>query len=357
MFYVFHGDEEFTRSEQIAELKARIVRDGMGDLNITTLDGRAVGLGKLVNACNVMPFLTERRLIIVEGLLQRFDPPTRSPEKSGPRASPDARDADYAQELGAYLTRLPPSTRLVFVESKPLNRANPILKQALQSANGYVREFRRLGDAELRDWVRRRARQKGTDITREAVALLVSSVGHDLRLLDQELEKLAAYVSYARPITDREVRILVSAAHEANVFALVDALGLRNRPRALQQLRELLDSGASELYILAMIARQVRLILSVKDLAEEKGLDRQTIRRELRISHSFILDKLLRQSPRFSMEELEALQRAILKSDQAIKTGRIEGELALELLVIQMSQPSRGVSAPAHQGKSRSRTR
>ena len=42
MFYILHGDEEFLRSEEVARLKAEILSDGMGDLNITTLDGRRV---------------------------------------------------------------------------------------------------------------------------------------------------------------------------------------------------------------------------------------------------------------------------------------------------------------------------
>ncbi|OGO05876.1 MAG: DNA polymerase III subunit delta, partial [Chloroflexi bacterium RBG_13_56_8] len=327
MYYILHGDEEFTRSERVAQLKARIAHDGMGDLNITTLDGRALELGELINACNAMPFLTQRRLIIVEGLLERFDPHARQA---------NGANTEYANKLAAYLKQLPPSTRLVFVERKTLSRANPILKQALQNKDGHVTEFNPLKNSDLNHWIQERAKEKGAEIAREAVSLLVSFVSEDLRMLDRELEKLAAYANYARPISSQDVRTLVSAAHDANVFALVDAIGLRNEQLALKELHELLASGANELYILTMIARQVRLLLSVKELAEEKNLRPDDIRREAQISHSFILDRLLRQTPRFTMHELETLQRAVLESDQAIKTGEIEAELALELLLIQI---------------------
>ena len=361
MFYILHGDEEFVRSEEIAKLKAQIVQNGMGDLNIAMFDGRKTGLDELINACSTLPFLTNRRLVIVENLLQRFDPQGRSGRTSGTAATTPTGESDsvslgkgaheansepnreYAKGLLAYLRNLPPTTRLIFVEDKSLSRRNPILKQAPEIPNSYVREFRALDTPKLHDWIRQRAKAKGAAIERSAVSLLVSFVGQDLRLLSQELEKLAAYVGYARSISGDDVKALVSVASEENIFALVDSLGLRNRRQAMRHLQDLLASGASDLYLLAMIARQVRLILSVKDLGKEQGLKPDEIRRELHISHQFIVDKLLQQSRQFSMEELEDILRRLVEIDQAIKTGRIEGSLALELLVLAICrrQPGR----------------
>jgi DNA polymerase III subunit delta len=338
MFYILHGDEEFTRSEEVARLKAHVATAGLGDLNIAVLDGRQVALNELISACNTLPFLGDKRLIIVEGLLQRFEPRERARGKAsaGDATSTPARETESVEKLAAYLPHLPPSTRLVFVESRTLGRNNPILKLAQGDQESHVREFKAPGDDELPEWIRRRAEKKRASIAREAVALLATLIGPNLRLLDQELEKLAALANYARPITGQDVHALVSAGHEADIFALVDTLGVRNRERAMQQLQELLLSGANELYLLTMIARQIRLILAAKDLAQEKKLKPEEIRRELHISHGFIVDKLLRQGQQFSAEELEAIQGRVLETDQAIKTGRIEPRLALELLTLEI---------------------
>ncbi len=333
MFYILHGDEEFTRSEELAKLKAQMARSGMGDLNITVLDGRKVELAELINVCNTMPFLTDRRMVIVENLLQRFEPRERSEDASSTTAS-SPKESEYAAKLGAYLEQLPPFTRLIFVENKLLSRNNPILKKAQGRQDSHIREFSPLAAEALPDWVRSRATAKRISVARDAAQALVARVGPNLRLLDQELEKLAAYVNYARPVSVEDVRALVSEDHEGNIFALVDMLGLRQRERAMQQLQELLLGGANELYILTMIARQVRLILAAKDLAQTRRLKPEEIRRELRIAHGFVLDKLLRQAQQFSFEELVTVHRRVLEADQAIKTGRIEPRLALELLVL-----------------------
>jgi DNA polymerase-3 subunit delta len=352
MYYIFYGDEEFTRSEEVAKLKAHIMSDGMGDLNITVLDGRKASLDGVVTACSTLPFLTSRRLVIVENLLQRFDPRERASDKSEVAA-----EAEPAEKLAAYLLHLPPTTRLLFVENNPLSPKNPILKGAQQTKDAYIREFKTSVEGELQNWLLRRAKEKGASMGREAASLLISFVGHDLRLLDQELEKLAALANYARPIMEADIRALVSPTYEDDIFALVDSFGLRDREGAMQQLQRLLANGANELYLLTMIARQFRQILAVKDLAEEGRLNLKEIRRELHISHDFIVEKLLRQGRQFEMAELEAILGKVLGVDQAIKTGRIEGRLALELLVVDLCHRRAGGLAHSYQGKSRSRTR
>lgn len=331
MYYIFHGDEEFTRSEEVAKLKAQVMRDGMGDLNITVLDGRKASLEELITACDTLPFLTHRRLVIVEGFLQRLEPR----ERSGDRAD-SPPEAGLAAQLAAYLQRLPPTTRLLFVENVSLSAKNPILKVAQQTKEAYVRAFQTPSGGELQSWVQRRAKEKGASISREAAGLLISLVGQNLRSLDQELEKLAALVNYARPITEADIKALVPPTYEENIFALVDSVGSRDREGAMRELQRLLAKGAHELYLLTMIARQFRLILAAKELADERHLTPAEIRRELHISHDFIVDKLLRQGRCFEMEELEAILRQLLDIDQAIKTGRTEGRLALELLVIDL---------------------
>lgn len=362
MFYIFHGDEEFTRSEEVHKLVTQVLADGMGDLNITRLDGRKLGADELVNVCNTMPFLTNRRLVIVENLLQRLDPQKRSAGAEAQAADDDVAeaplpvDSSLAAKLVAYLPLMPSTTRLVFVENKTLGRGNPVLKLAARIEGSYVREFKPLDEASLNTWIRQRAKLKGPGIAGDAAGLLASFVGADLRLLDQELEKLSALTGYDRPISVGDVRAVVSAAHDANIFAMVDTLGLRDGQRAMQQLQELMASGANELYLLAMIARQFRLILSVKDLAQNQGLRQDDIRKELKISHDFIVEKLARQAQLFGMEELEVILNRLLEIDQAIKTGRTTGPLAVELLVLEICGQRRPQSAD-HQGKSRARTR
>lgn len=355
MFYIFHGDEQFAQAEEVAKLKAQVAADGTGELNIAVLDGRRLRFEGLVNACNALPFLGERRLVIVQGLLQRLE--ARGREEGGPEETAgEGESSRLAEQLVAYLPALPPTARLLFVEGKTLSARNPVLKLAKQMPDAHVREFSTLGPGDIQSWVRRRAQEKNVAIEPAAVSLLVAFVGSDLRSLDQELEKLAAYTAYTGTIQVAHVRALVSAAQEANVFRLVDALGERDGRGALRQLEALIADEINELYLLTMVARQFRLILAAKESAAEQGPDLQRLRRELGLSHTFIVEKLLKQSQRFTFEEIERIQKRVVDLDQSIKTGRIDGRLGLELLVLDACQRTK--RPPAHsQASSRSRTR
>lgn len=101
----------------------------------------------------------------------------------------------------------------------------------------------------------------------------------------------------------------------------------------MRSLQELLAGGANELYILTMIARQFRLILGAKDLAD-RGASEARLAQELHVP-PFVARKLLSQARHFQADELETIHRRVLEMDRAIKTGRIEARLALELLVVE----------------------
>ena len=352
MYYILHGTEEFLRSEEVARLKAEILKDGMGDLNITVLNGRRIDLREILDACSALPFLTQRRLIVVEGLLAHLE--KRRGDQESEDTPPPAGDA--AERLSAYLPTMPETTRLVFVEDRDLSARNPILKLATQQKAGYVRAFKPLTGAGLAKWIRQRAKGKGVEIQAAAVALLPTYTGSDLRRLDGELEKLAALGDYARPITADDVRTLVTADLEKEVWALVEALGNRQGREAMRLLQEAFRQRKHELYLLTMIARQIRLILSAKDLSQQSR-EPEDIRRELRLSGRFPVHKLLQQARQFTMEELEAMLGRVLDVDQAIKTGRSEGPLALEMLVLETCGRRDPASASAHQTRNRSRTR
>lgn len=366
MFYVYHGDDEFSRSEEVARRKQQVMSAGMGDLNITELDGRRLTFEELVSACQAMPFLTDRRLVIVRDLLQRFDG-ARGGRGRGRAASPPAGDAEgggaeeaFARRLVEFLPQLPPSTRLLFVEAKTLNKGNPIVKAAQQRDDGFIKAFSVPSGRGLEDWVRTRASQHGAGITREAAELLATAVGPNLRQLDQELAKLAAHSNYQGDIGEADVRDLVSAVKQSDIFALVDSLGARRREEALRRLEELVDDPeAHELYILTMIARQVRLILAAKELVDDGGMGVDAVWRELKLSRRFIAEKLVSQARMFRIEELEALLRRVVEMDQAIKTGRIEGPLALEMLIVESCRraPSARGSPRRYQPSKVERTR
>ena len=333
MFYILHGEEEFSRSEALEKITTRLGDPAMVSLNTTRLDGSKTTMAELRHACDTVPFMTKRRLVIVEDLLKRLRPGKPSTKDRSPSGSDEA----FAQALLEYLPSLPESTSLVFLESQSLNPKNAFIMLATKSKDkGYAREYPALAGDRLIAWVERRARQKGARIEPEAARELATYVASGLRGMDQELEKLATYVGADGTITLKDVLLLVSPTRQASIFHMVDSLGERRARRALELLHRLLDYREPPLRILAMITRQFRMLMQWRQLREE-GHSGQEIQEIAGIRPRFVADKVARQARNFSLPQLKVVYRRLLEVDQQIKTGRMDAVLALDLLVVEVS--------------------
>lgn len=335
MLYLLHGTDEFTRSEELGKLKQKLGDPTVVSLNTTVLDGRKLTLAALIQACDALPFMAKRRLVIVEGLWSRFEPAEGGKAKEKPPKTP-ATDTALVKGLLEYLPRLPETTGLVFVENRSLHKVNPAF-QAVPSEQktAYVKEFTPPEAGELSRWIERRMKAKGGEIMPQAAQELARFAGSDLRQLDQELDKLWAHANFERPVSVTDVRDLVNATQTDSIFALVDAIGLRQREKAMRVLHELLEAGAAPAYLLTMIERQFRILLQVKDM-QARGCSSAEMQKTLGIRHSFIIDKSMRQAQNFSMAALESIYGHLADVEQKIKTGEIEDLLALDLLVIEL---------------------
>jgi DNA polymerase-3 subunit delta len=343
MFYILHGEDELGRSDLVAELRSQVGDASMRDLSTTILDGRQVTLAELIHASDAVPFLAEKRLVVVEGLLTRLASRHKATERDGELSG---ASKELLSGLLGYLAHVPDSTRLVFVEPRALPATHPVVKLALQTDRRTVVEFPLPPKDRMPHWVQKRAALHGGEITPQAALALVTAVGYDprpsdrdrtpeqgnkLRLLDQEIQKLLAYVNWSRPVTPQDVARLVSDAQQGDLFGMVDALAVGNGQRAIVELHRLINQGKAPLELFGLIVRQFRLMIELAELAEQ-GIAGQDAAERLAL-HPFVADKAGKQAQAFSIEQLEAIYRRLLEMDLQIKTGQTEDVTALDLLV------------------------
>jgi DNA polymerase-3 subunit delta len=330
MFYVFDGDDAFSLREELAALMAKMGDPATQDLNTTTLDGQRTTLAEIRRHCDTLPFLAERRLIIVKGLLERLT------QKGAGNA-----DKQFLADLVDYLPHLPPTTRLIFVDTVKLARRHPVVALARDSDSGHIKTFEAPTGGGLARWVRSRVKQAGAKIEPQAVEILCAFVGNDLYQLNHEIDKLAAYTDEQRPsgrraITRDDVLLLTPHARQASIFDMVDALGRRDGGTASLIYHQLLDAGDHPLALLAMITRQFRLMIQVQELAPQLGTP-QAIARELK-QNPYPIQKILAQSKNYNPGQLRQVYHKLLDTDFDIKTGRMEATLALDTLIAGLSR-------------------
>ncbi|MDQ2906268.1 MAG: DNA polymerase III subunit delta [Ktedonobacteraceae bacterium] len=356
MFYLLHGEDEFSSREHLKRLR----REGNFDYNQATYNGGEGDLGTIIATCDTYPFLTEQRLVIVEGLPKKrrgaasadgeqeeqapADPPAPTAAaivgkkggkgkkgKKGGKSGVDTRSrAVFEKELAAYVSSLPETAVLVVLVDEVLDTSSPLLKAA-QAHGKEIKSLLPKGTT-LESWIVKRAKSSGAAISPDAAALLANFIGSQLRLLANELDKLAAYVGPGATIRVEDVRILSAQVQETRIFDLTDALAQRNRTQALDILHDLLANGQPPLMLISLITSQVRSLLLVKELAQ-KGMRVPQIASTIGMA-PFLAEKILRQVHKFSMPQLEDAYRQLLAADAALKRSRLTPEMALDLLVV-----------------------
>ncbi len=290
------------------------------DVNVTTFDGREVKFAELCATCSTAPFLSEMRLVVVRGLLSRFE--------RRPGSGQQGREgAGEWEGLGDYLPTVPDTTHVVFTDGR-LGARNPLLRVIKQHAE--VQTFPLPRGRGLSEWVRERAKGRGVEIEPRAAQSLTDAVGPQLRVLDSEIRKLAAY-GRGGAISHADVQALVSNTREASIFMAVDAV-IEGRPGvALRHVAKLMQAGSSAGYILAMLARQVRLLMLAKDLRMQ-GVPHEEMGPRLGVS-GFPLRKTLEQAGTADLDRLKAMHWKLVETDLRTKSTAGHDELAVDLLI------------------------
>ncbi len=334
MLYIFHGEDDFSRREALTRLTEGLDAPEALATNTSRLDGSDLTFDHLNSIINAMPFLADHRLVIVQGLLGKSNPPER--QRSGGGAAPRRRkwlkESDQWGQLADAVKSMPPSTVLVF-EDGALHRDNPLLKALAPGAQ--VKVFEPLRGAKLQRWVRQRVFDSGGQISEKAVSLLVASFDGSLWRLAGDVEKLTLYAA-GRAIDESDVGKLVAGSQDSNIFALVDAAIEGNRTRAFRQLSVLLADGISAFHILTMIGRQLRLMALAIDLRARR-VPESEYPKHMGTASRFAIDKVLIQASTSTLPAITQAYENVLDTDLQLKSTDMSEEIALELLVASLS--------------------
>jgi DNA polymerase-3 subunit delta len=326
LLYILQGEDDFSLNRALGEIKKGLGDPSMLATNTTILEGQNVTPGELRMVVETAPFLAEKRLVIVQGLLGRFESQNKTPRRSKKSPPSNGREND-AKSFAAAMADLPESTVLVLTDGR-IKNANPLLKII---SGAKVMSFPLLRGDVLRQWINKEAAVQGADMSPPALDLLARLVGGNLWIMSSEINKLALF-ALGRRIEVEDIKAVVSSAQEANVFAMVDAIMEYKAGVAENLLEQLLQHGASPAYLLVMLSRQLRLVVRAKELRRQRKPDAE-IQSRLGLKSEFPFRKTLEQAQRYPLERLKLVYKRLLEADLSIKTGRYDGGLAFNLLI------------------------
>ena len=319
-FYLFYGQDDLAIEAAVAKVRAGMGDSAEADMNTSEFAGEETDVATVLNSACSFPFLFDKRLVIVHGLITHLT--RKGAGESGKQG---------IQRLLDELPELPESARLVFVERGNLRKDSKLVKLAAEK--GFCRAFDAPKDST--DWILQRAkREYAVEIERQAAAALASVTGNDLRRADNELIKLASYVDGERAISEHDVALLTPYVAEVNTFLIADSIATGDARAALQTLHTAmqLDGSGSGFRYLSSIATHFRRLLLVREALDE-GEGEAAVMTIVRTNSSFRAGKFMQQARRFKLPQLERIYRRLQQYDQDVKTGRMDIEFALDMFI------------------------
>lgn len=312
--YLIYGREHMLLEEAVGRLRARLAEQGDLDFNYDVFRGDADEPETIVSAAQTLPFMSERRLVVVRDV--------------------HLMPADAQRVLADYVANPSPETCLVLVAEKMTKSS--VLYKAVEKAGGTIHEYEAPRKSEYPSWIRARLAEHGKSVTPAAAGRIFEVIGEDLGRLQNEIEKLALYYDDKAQLDTDDVDEVLSATTQASIFELTDSLGNRNARKALQTLEKLVGRNEPVTAIYHMVVKHMRMLLATKALVERGVTNSGAIARELRLI-PFVAGKYREQSRNFTDEQLRKIQRQLVDIDFRVKSGRAELRIALEQFVVRIA--------------------
>ena len=309
--YLLYGEEQYLIRQYRDKLKHALAADD-DTMNFSAFSGSDINQKEIIDLAETLPFFADRRLILIEdsGLFKKS-----------------------AEELADYMSSIPETTYFVFAE-KEIDKKTKMYKQVKK--NGSIVEFPRQNETTLSRWIEGRIRRNGKNITRDAYALFIRKTGDDMENIDKELEKLLCYTLEKDYIDISDVEAITTEQTENKIFDMIDAVALHQQKKALDLYYELIALKEPPMRILYMLTRQYRSLYFVKALMNQ-GYGKKEIASKAGL-HPFVVGKSMVQCKRFRMGQLRQSMEEGAGLEQAVKTGTLSENLAVELFIVKQSE-------------------
>jgi DNA polymerase-3 subunit delta len=317
MIYFLYGEDSYRSKRKLEEIILGYKKVHKSGLNLIYIDANpSAGSGQtsfkdFYSNFKITSMFAEKKLIVLKSIFS---------------------NAKFQEDFSENIKSLEELKDIVVLyENCSVDQRIKFFK-ALQK-HAKCQEFSHLTFANLKKWALIEFLKNNAKINADALDLLIEYIKTDLWRLSNEINKLSNY-KLGDAIKKEDVERLVKPSIENDIFKTIDALASRNKRQALALLHKHLDNGDNALYLLSMITYQFRNILIVKELIEKKNQYPAVVKKSG--LHPFVAQKTFYLCNQFSFDQLKKIYQKIFQIDLDIKTGKIEAETALDLLLAEL---------------------
>ena len=309
--YLLYGTEGYLKKQYKDKLKNALAAPE-DNMNFTAFSGKNINPKELIDLAETLPFFAERRVLLVEdsGFFK-----------------------NSCEDLAEYLPQIAPAACFLFVEEEVDKRSK--MYKAVKKL-GSVVEFSAQSEELLTRWIVSRLKKEGKNITGSVLQLFLSKTGTDMGNIDRELEKLVCYALDRDVITAEDVEAVVTEQTTHKILEMVNAIAEHNQRKALDLYYDLLTLKEPPMRIMFLISRQFQILFNIRDMSA-RGLDNATMAKVAGVP-PFAVKRNVSQAKGFTMQQLKQALRDGAEFEEAVKTGQMNDQMAVELFIMKYSR-------------------
>jgi DNA polymerase-3 subunit delta len=312
MIIFLYGKDTYRLNQKEKEIIQEYKKIHKSGLNLISLGGKEIAFQELKDQFQQTSMFKEKKLLLLKDIFS---------------------NKDFKEKFKKEIKKLISSEDIILIVEKGAISANDSLLKVLKKKAKW-QEFKLLGGEKLKAWLEKEFGKYKTRIKPDALGKLIEFLGNDLWRLSNEVKKLVNFKGIGSEIEIGDVELLVKPKIETDIFKTIDFIAKNNKKKAFELLKEHLEKGDSPLYLLSMINFQFRNLLIIRDLID-KNIPPYLISRKTKL-HPYVVKKSYPLAKKFELSELKKIYQKIFEVDLNIKTGKIEPETGLDLLIAQI---------------------
>ena len=309
--YLLVGTERLLIERVVDAVRKVVDSMGVSGFNVEVFDGKGLDAARVISAARTIPMMADTRLVLLRHV--------------------DAMTPTEQTNLAEYLDDPSDSTCFLATATKLDGRAK-LAKAAKKK--GYLIEAKPLRGRELREFIRAEATAREHTIAPQAIEALLDAVGDDLAAIDDAMERLSLFVGAGQRIDAEAVMMCVTRIRVESIWSLVDAIGLKDRRKGITAAQSLLDDREPPLRLLAMVARQLRIVARMREALSE-GLRPQEAAKRAG-APPFKTGDLTESARRFTADSLGRAFTLIAETDRALKGSKRPPDVILQDAVLEL---------------------
>ncbi len=309
--YFFHGGESYLIEDLINKIKTVVVDENIKDFNFDHFYGDEADPAQIINTASSFPMMTDKRLVLIEDVQ---------------RLSQKGKDmiASYVQS---------PSDFCVLI----CTSGKADMRQKFYSTlnkNSVVYEARPLYENHAEAWLQRFFSERKISVTPGFIASLIEKNGTDLWSLHNEAEKIITY-SWGKERLDKEDALVLGGdSRTFTIWNLTDSVGRKDRGQAQRILANLLENGQSAAGLIIQLQKRMFLLLRIQ--LYRRANPGGNIATAFHLT-GFFARIYLEQAEHFKIPELRRIIRVLLEADLMLKSGFLQPQLLLTVLIHELT--------------------